>query len=246
MDFDKDIADLNLSEVEKNGLHVFRNYKRAFERHAEQQYAKSIDEIPRDFDALRSVLSIIENDDLRYSFVIFSSYADNLLGCMFSSQLRSSGAGEAKDLLTGFGPLSSFSNKIKIASAFDAISEDICVSLHKIRNIRNKIAHSWDAKKIHGTLKGFPKEKLFDVENYLFEIEGMDHEILASLSADSKTRIRLVWVAARLEYETHHYLAAKKQRLDPISALYGKNKPNLLGTISIIARDVSMRIVHRS
>jgi len=33
MDWDPDIAALKLSDVEKNGLQVHRNYSRAFEKH---------------------------------------------------------------------------------------------------------------------------------------------------------------------------------------------------------------------
>ncbi|MGX8007939.1 MltR family transcriptional regulator [Mesorhizobium sp. ORM8.1] len=40
------------------------------------------------------------------------------------------------------GPLSTFSGKIKIASAFGIISVELAAELHKIREIRNKCAHT--------------------------------------------------------------------------------------------------------
>ncbi len=43
MDFDEDIARLDLGEFEKNGLQVYRNYQRSFEAHSAQLYSKEVD-----------------------------------------------------------------------------------------------------------------------------------------------------------------------------------------------------------
>src|SRR5882672_1665762 len=47
-----------------------------------------------------------------------------------------------KSLFTGYGPLSTFSSKIDMAYALGIISSDVHREMNKIREIRNKFAHS--------------------------------------------------------------------------------------------------------
>jgi hypothetical protein len=47
-----------------------------------------------------------------------------------------------KRLFSGYGPISTFAAKIDIAFALDIITLEVHEELHKIRDIRNKFAHS--------------------------------------------------------------------------------------------------------
>jgi hypothetical protein len=49
-----------------------------------------------------------------------------------------------KRLFQGYGPLSSFSSKIDLSYAFSIIDRETFVELNKLREIRNRIAHSKD------------------------------------------------------------------------------------------------------
>lgn len=48
---------------------------------------------------------------------------------------------QSAELLGGFGPLSSFSSRISVASGFGLIPMDLAGDLHLVKKIRNRFAH---------------------------------------------------------------------------------------------------------
>jgi hypothetical protein len=58
-EWDDDISTMALTDIEKNGLQAYRNYQRAFEAHAERQFAKEIDAELFSASGLERVLELI-------------------------------------------------------------------------------------------------------------------------------------------------------------------------------------------
>lgn len=243
MSFDEDIAMMPLSEVEKNGLQVFRNYQRAFEREAEKRFAKVIDSETLDLSGIAKIISLVETEESRVIPVIVSAYADDSLTEMFRRSLPNTVIGGRKEMMSGFGPLANYSSKIKLAHAFDMLSEDICLGLNDIRSIRNKISHSWDLEKVSEAVNNFPQIIPVEVEDLLSERADWFPAPLPPLSTEAKLKIRVIWLLARVYYEARYYAEAKKQKLSPLRALYGENRPQFLTKLSGFAITASSRIV---
>ena len=75
-DWDADIAATTLSDAEKNGLQIYRNYNKSFNDAREKQFSAGIDQTPLDLTSLREVLLLIAKDDIRFVPVIACAFAD--------------------------------------------------------------------------------------------------------------------------------------------------------------------------
>ena len=85
--WDKDIANLDMSEEEKNGLQVFRDYKPSFDDHAEKSFTEEIDGESFDVEHLERGLGLMTDEDARFLPVIACAYADDLLEAMFKAEM---------------------------------------------------------------------------------------------------------------------------------------------------------------
>lgn len=241
--WEKEIAALDLSDLEKNGLQVFRNYKRAFEAHAEKEFAKEIDAEALDTSSLERLLTLINSEDPRFLPVIACAYTDDLLKAMFKAELPDNVPGGGSALFGPYGPFSSLFNRLQLAFVFDMLSPDLVQDLDRIRQVRKNLSHSWD---ISAFLDFFTKGAVTD----LFPIETFFAERAEKVPGFSKDieplkafRVRLVWLMARLTYEAAFYPRAKRQRLHPQSALYGPNSPKRLSRISGLAMEASKKVI---
>jgi hypothetical protein len=139
MSWDADIAATDLSDVEKNGLQVYRNYNKSFTDAREKQFAQGVDYAPPDTSELENVLSLIVTEDIRFVPVIACAFADDDLAEMFKRFIPDGIPGGKKAMLGRFGPVSTLFNRIQFAFAFDMASSDILTALDTLRSHRNKI-----------------------------------------------------------------------------------------------------------
>lgn len=137
-----DIAALDLSEVEKNGLQVFRNYTIAFEKRAAEHFVTESNRSKYDTAQLDGILNLIVTEDVRFLPVIACSFADEQLEEMFKREVPESVPGGRSSMLSGYGSLSRFSQRIQVAYAFGWMSPDVLEELEKLRKIRNDTSHS--------------------------------------------------------------------------------------------------------
>jgi hypothetical protein len=230
--WDEDIAALELSDGEKDGLQVHRNYSKSFYDAREVNFAAELDNDWPDTSRLGEVLMLIHKEDVKFVPVIACAFADEELETMFKHIIPDGIPGSKKAMLGRFGPLSNLFNRIQFAFAFDLVSVDLLSILDKLREQRNKISHTWNARLLDDSFK----------DTSLLNLEGLDDALhasgfgeIAANPADHPVealRIRTIWLITRLFYETRFYSRARKAGLDPVSALYGKNHPKFLGKVA--------------
>lgn len=241
-EFDPDIAALQLSEGEKMGLQVFRNYTRAFEQHAAETFVRTINAEELDLDSLLKLYELVVREDERFLPIIVCAFADDLLLQSFKKVIPEGVIGGRSSLFTGYGPLASLAQRIQLGSAFDVMSPDLLMDLNRIRRVRNKISHSWNSDELRGVanaLSGLhPIEQLFD------ERMGNDASLL-DVTPDASLRIRLVWIMGRCVYEAAAYDRAKKARLRPKDVLYGSPATKWLQEIAGHARAHTLIILRQ-
>lgn len=230
--WDADIAALTLSDVEKNGLQVFRNYTRAFEKSAAARFVSESNSVSYDTTQLDGILKLIVVEDVRFLPVIACSFSDEQLGAMFKKEIPSGVPGGRSSMLSGYGSLSRFSQRIQVAYAFGWMSPDILEELDKLRKIRNDTSHSWDINLVRGKLDALIDVRMLKIEEQLGDGIRLPERFWENLSNDALFRVRLIWLVGRCFYESHLFAAAIKLRLNPQLALYGETKTSLLVEIA--------------
>lgn len=240
--FDSDIASKDLDYGEKAGLQIYRNYTRSFERRAIELFVSALNELPFDTAELERFSSFVVTEEPRFLPIITCAFADDLLVVAFKHALPDFVPGGKKDLFGSYGPLSSLSQRIKMAVAFNVVSPDLALELDKVRNVRNKLSHSWDVSDFDSLLKNSKLATIEPVESYMAEREQFKDRI-AQLDELGRLRLRLVWIVCRLAYEAHAYHRCKEANLNPLNALYGSPATNWLRSVARISLDASKRIL---
>ena len=112
--------------------------------------------------------------------------SDNLQSRL--EQVMQGGKKLKNELLTGLGPISTFSAKIKISYCFKVISQNTYRELNYLRAIRNVAAHSiggfsfeHEEVKNHLALMKFFESALIRIENGEFEEELVNTEMREAL-----------------------------------------------------------------
>ena len=105
--------------------------------------------------------------------VLGAALLDARLESLYDRRLRSF----KDDLLSGNGPLTAFSARIKIARALAWISDDVCFDLNQVRAIRNEFAHSADHQLSFGDQSIADKCRTLRVARALID----SHEYTASV-----------------------------------------------------------------
>ena len=240
--FDDDIANLEISEVEKNGLQFYRNYYKAFEIHNISEFKSTIDEEPLDLSQLSAIFRLISQEDMRFLPIIVCSFADDVLIRSFKKNLPKEIPGGINSMLSGYGPISDLSKRIKVSYAFDLISKDLLQDFDKLRLARNSIAHSWDLS----TIDDFFEIGVGGFQKYINDLLPVGFDLLnvANLKGNRDTafRVRLIFMNARLFYEGAAYMRAKEARLKPDQALYSKPRPKWLVDIASLALSTAQEI----
>lgn len=239
---DADIAAMSLTEEEKEGLQLYRNYSDAFEKHAIKLFVAEVNGRSIDLSPLDGILSHLCREDVRFLPVLASAFADEQLEKMFRDEIPDGVPGGKSALLGSLGPLSRFSHRIQVAFAFGWCNRDLLLELNKLRKLRNDISHSWDIAKIQPKVEEFISRRMHKIEADLVGgMESLPAE-WAALHAHGLFRLRLIWLMGRTFYECCLYVSALSARITPNLALYGSAKPDLLGTISAKCRDATNSI----
>lgn len=236
---DPDIAAMKLSDVEKNGLQVYRNYSRAFELDSAKRFAESIPANPQALADLSTILKLVAEEEPRTLSVIACAYADDQLKEMFRREIPDGVPGGRSELLSGFGPLSRLSQRVQMAYAFGWLSKDLLIEIDHLRKIRNDVSHKWDMKLLETKLSELIEQRQQKIEEYLGDGVRLPENFHASLQPIQKFRVRLVWLLGRITYETHLWVPALKENLIPQKVLYGTNAPAMLGEVSAACVEVT-------
>jgi hypothetical protein len=244
--FDPDIAAMNLGYGEKAGLQIYRNYTRSFEEYAIRKFVETIDLEQLDLSNLQHLTKLIISEDERFLPVIVCAFADNVLKDTFMSALPSGIPGGKGSMFGGYGPLSDLSKRIQLAYAFDILSPDLMEELDHLRSARNVISHSWDIKSLNEFYTKGHLAKMHRIEELLSDREEPAKDFSGVFKPLAAFRVRLVWIVGRLIYEAAAYNRAKKARLRPTQALYGKPAPKWLKEISKIALEASREIAKQN
>ena len=243
MNWDEDIAKLELSDPEKDGLQLHRNYFLSFNNAREQKFATEVDLIWPDTARLGEVLTLICKENVKFVPVIACAFADEELAALFKVYLPDGVPGGKKAMIGRFGPISSLFNRIQFAFAFDLTSQDLLVVLDKLRGHRNKISHTWNVWLVDDFFKDTEHLNLIGLDNAMIE-SGLTNLIYdPQTHPELALRIRTIWLLTRLFYEALFYWRAKKFNLDPVSALYGNNHPKFLGEVANCALKFSQLTV---
>lgn len=230
MEYDKDIEQLNLNDIEKNGLQVYRNYTRGFEEQRIKDFVHECDKKEYEgLENLEQVLGLIIKEDMKYLPIILCSYADECFEKQLKNIIPEGVPGGAKSILDGFGSLSSFSNRIQVAYIFNLIDKEVLLELNSFRKIRNDFAHKWDLDKNNMKLREGIDSRKLKIEDILLN----NGQIRDELDEEKKWKCHLIWLVGRIFYETELYFYCQQQGLDPNKVLYvKKSRPQLLKDIS--------------
>lgn len=232
MDHDPDIAAMNLSVGEKNGLQVFRNYSEAFDEYRERQFCEAVETPHQAIADLNAVLSLMAGEEARTLPVIACAFADDHLKEMFRREIPEGVPGGRSELLSGFGPLSRLSQRIQMAYAFGWLSKDVLTEIDHLRRIRNDVSHKWDTHLLESKMSELIEHRQSKIEHFLGDGIRLPENFHASLAPIQKLRVRLIWLLGRVTYESYLWVPALKEKLIPQKALYGKHRPAMLALVS--------------
>lgn len=241
--WDSDIAAMNLSDGEKNGLQVFRNYSAAFETHRERELVADLNAIDSPVEELRRLLTLLVSEQPLYLAVIACAYADDRLKEMFKREIPESVPGGRNELLNGFGPLSRLSQRIQVAYAFGWLSPDLLAELDQLRRFRNDISHKWDMPLLQSKLSQLIEQRQEPIEQHLGDGIRLPENFFGSLQPTQKFRVRLIWLIGRLHYECLLFVPVLKQRLIPAKVLYSPDAPKILSHVSAICVEHTRAVI---
>lgn len=236
---DPDIAALKLSQGEKDGLQVHRNYTAAFERDRAKRFADSVKPDPRVLADLSSLLQLVSNEEPRSLPVIACAFADDHLKEMFRREIPDGVPGGRGELLSGFGPLARLSQRIQMAYAFGWLSHDLLIEVDHLRRVRNDVSHKWDMALLETRLSQLIDQRQRRIEEHLGDGIRLPEGFHESLEPIQKLRVRLIWLLGRLVYETQLWVPALKANLVPSKVLYGPHAPALLTEVSAACVEVT-------
>ncbi len=243
--FDKDIENLELSEFEKNGLQVYRNYTKSLTEQRQKEFVAYINAKPFDPAPLEKMLQKILQEDARFLPVIACAFADDELKDLFAGAIRPGIPGGKTAMLGPYGPLSTFFNRIQLGYAFDLISADILEDLDLLRSARNRIAHEWDIRALCDfcDTKHIQKIIEFDMTPLL---SAFGSSVSAKTNPAVALRLRLIWLLSRLVGECRYYFQAKRLGLDPQQLLLKGPSINCQTMSTKLAVDYTIKLASQT
>ncbi|MBX3658474.1 MAG: hypothetical protein KF740_08580 [Ramlibacter sp.] len=232
---DSDIAAMTLGDGEKWGLQVYRNYSRAFGEHRFKAFAERAVPFEAEVKLFEQVAALVVSEEARVVPVIAAAYADDRLEEMFKREIPEGVPGGRSALMSGFGPLARFSQRIQMAFAFGWLSKDLLIEFDHIRKIRNDLSHKWDIELLERRMKELIEEKQVPFEEQLGDGVSLPENFHESMQPLDRFRVRAIWMLGRLTYETHLWVPALKAGIAPEEALYSPNAPLMLRAIAAIS-----------
>jgi hypothetical protein len=240
---DSDIAAMTLSEGEKWGLQVYRNYSHAFGEHRVKQFVEQSSPFEEDVLQFEQVAKLLVSEDPRVIPVVASSYADEQLEDMFRREIPDTVPGGRSALLSGFGPLARLSQRLQMAFAFGWLSKDLLIELDHLRKIRNDLSHKWDPTLLGKRLDELIENKQSPIEEHLGDGIRFPQGFHQSLQPMQRFRVRVIWTLGRLTYEARLWVPAAKADINPVQALYGPSPPAMLRGIAAVSVTFSQAVV---
>ncbi|KJV36978.1 hypothetical protein [Luteibacter yeojuensis] len=238
---DKDIASMEMSDAEKNGLQFFRNFEKAIAKRRVETFVSGASWDPEVIPSFEQFATLMVEEEERSLPVIACAYADDLLKDMFLRELPRHVPGGPKDLVTGYGPLANFSSRVKLAFAFGWGSEDVLGELDLLRKLRNDISHKWRTSEFEAKLVDLVENRQSPIEAMLDDAKHFPNG-LGELTRQQRLRVRLIWLLGRLTYECQLWVPALKASLRPFQVLYSGAPPKLLEAMSSLAISSTKRI----
>ena len=102
---------------------------------------KAVEELSFDCDGVRRFVASLSGESDRALAIVVAAYIDDKLRHWLAASLNPQVVDGLDSLFQAFGPLDSFSSRIRMASALHWISAPTQNSLEAIRRIRNEFAH---------------------------------------------------------------------------------------------------------
>lgn len=247
MQLDSDIEALDLTDIEKNGLQVYRNYERSFHQHRTDSFRKAIDDQTFvDISRLEKVLDSIAMDETRLIPVICCAFIDDIMDEMFKREIPQGVPGGRDSLFSGYGPLSSLSRRVQIAYSFGWLSPDVLIDIDAVRKIRNKLSHAWDHELLSDYFSKPPISTMTAIEKHFGpHEERLSFKGADELDAQGRFRVRLTWVVGRAFYESLIFVPALKEGLNINQALYSETPPKLLSKVSGACSEGTRKILRK-
>ena len=225
MEWDSDIAAMRLSDIEKNGLQVYRNYQNAFQKRASEKVVEHLDGLPFDEAEYSAVISEISSCHDALVAIVATSYADKRLEQMYASELPPDVPGGKKALLGPYGPFDSFAKRLRLAYCFGWIDPSAASDIDLIRDIRNRFAHDWKLKSLDDPALKTLIDKMSGVDDFLFGKPAVP------LSYAERFRVKTIMALGIFTASTFIYPKAHKAGLTP-AALMLRDRPKVFRTIS--------------
>lgn len=242
---DPDIVSMNLSDAEKWGLQVYRNYSRSFGEHRVKQFVEQASVFEEDIQLFEKIAMMMVTEEVRNIPVIVAAYADDKLKDMFKREIPLGVPGGRSALMSGFGPLARLSQRIQLAFAFGWLSKDLLVEFDHIRKIRNDLSHSWDIGSLEGKISELIHVKQSPIEEFLGDGVHLPEDFHLLLPPLDRFRVRAIWLLGRLTYESRLWVPALKAGIVPEEALYGSYVPVMLSSIAAISVESTQRITQK-
>jgi len=218
-EWDSDIAAMKLSDPEKNGLQVFRNYSRAFEKRRGEDFLTAVEKEPWDIGDIERIHKVVVEEDPRIVVVVVCAFMDDQIKGMYRRELPEDIPDGKSKLLGAVGPLSRLAQRLQIAYAFGWLSRDLVEDAYHLRGLRNAISHKWDMEELRGRLDVFIENSMSPVEDTLQDGTKLPKDFAKHLDKVGLFRVRLIWISARFYYECLLYPKAVKARLNPVPVL---------------------------
>lgn len=130
---DPDIANMKLSDGEKWGIQVYRNYSRAFGNHRVKRFVEEASSFETEVTLFKQAVALVVSEQARVVPVIAAAYADERLEEMFKREIPDGVPGGRSALMSGFGPLARLSQRLQMAFAFGWLSKDLLIEFDHIR-----------------------------------------------------------------------------------------------------------------
>lgn len=130
---------------------VWGKVKQGLEGYLDEAVAKAVAEAvaskPKmDAGDFREFFKSLANESDRALPIVGFAYIDHMIGELMGSELNPEVDGGIADLLSGFGPLATASQRIKMAHALYWLSDQTAADLHLLRKVRNHFAHDRSAR----------------------------------------------------------------------------------------------------
>ncbi|QXG41342.1 hypothetical protein [Pseudomonas viridiflava] len=239
---DTDLATMKLTDEEKWGLQVYRNYSKAFGEHRVKMFVEQASPFEAEVMLFAQVAALLVTEEPRAIPVIAAAYADDRLKDMFQREISEGVPGGRSALMSGFGPLARLSQRIQLAFAFDWLSKDLLIELDHIRKIRNDLSHKWDIQLLERRMLELIEKKQNPFEEQLGDGVRLPENFHLLMPPLDRFRVRVAWMLGRLTYETRLWVPALKAGIAPQTVLYGSNPPIMLRDIAEISVNTTKKI----